>query len=311
MTRQAKAYAYGASTVLLWSTVASAFKLALRGLDPAQLLFYASLTSLVLLGAVLAFRGRLRDALRLPKGELLRSAGLGFLSPFLYYLILFRAYDLLPAQVAQPLNYTWAIVLALLSVPLLRQRITARDIAASLVCYSGVVVISLAGGRGPQGPADPVGVALALASTVVWALYWIWHTRDRRDPVEALFASFLFGTPLTLAWCVLVSRLVPQEPAALVAAVYVGVVEMGVAFVLWLSALRLSDNTSRIGNLIFVSPFLSLVFIRAVVGESIRSSTLVGLGLIVGGLLLQSLGRRGRGGMGAPASGRPPARQRG
>ena len=47
MHNQRKAYLYGLVTVLLWSTVASAFKLSLRHLDVAQLLLYASGVSIL------------------------------------------------------------------------------------------------------------------------------------------------------------------------------------------------------------------------------------------------------------------------
>jgi drug/metabolite transporter (DMT)-like permease len=67
---------------------------------------------------------------------------------------------------------------------------------------------------------------------------------------------------------------------------------MGLTFVLWLSALRLSASTARIANLIFLSPFLSLLFIHLFVGEQIVPSTLVGLALIMGGLLVQRLKAR-------------------
>jgi drug/metabolite transporter (DMT)-like permease len=70
----------------------------------------------------------------------------------------------------------------------------------------------------------------------------------------------------------------------------VGVVEMGAAFVLWLSALRLSENTAKVGNLIFISPFVSLFFIRALVGEEILPSTVMGLLLVVAGIVLQRTG---------------------
>ena len=60
MTDQKKATRYGLATVAMWSTVASAFKLALAHLTPLQLLLYASLTSrLVLAGLGLQ---RLRHA---------------------------------------------------------------------------------------------------------------------------------------------------------------------------------------------------------------------------------------------------------
>ena len=40
----------------------------------------------------------------------------------LYYLILLKAYQLLPAQVAQPLNMIWPVILVFLSVPILKQK---------------------------------------------------------------------------------------------------------------------------------------------------------------------------------------------
>jgi drug/metabolite transporter (DMT)-like permease len=77
----------------------------------------------------------------------------------------------------------------------------------------------------------------------------------------------------------------------LVGAIYVGLFEMGITFVLWLSALKLSENTAKVGNLIFISPFLSLVFIRVFVGEEILMSTLLGLALIITGLIAQQIKR--------------------
>jgi drug/metabolite transporter (DMT)-like permease len=69
----------------------------------------------------------------------------------------------------------------------------------------------------------------------------------------------------------------------------VGIFEMGITFVLWLSALKLSESTAKVGNLIFMSPFLSLVFIHFLVGEDILASTFIGLVLIISGLLMQQL----------------------
>ncbi len=67
---------------------------------------------------------------------------------------------------------------------------------------------------------------------------------------------------------------------------------MGITFVLWLNALRLSSTTAKVSTLIFFSPFLSLVFIHFFVGEDIRLSTIVGLVFIVIGNVLQQLANR-------------------
>ena len=287
MSEQRKAYLYAIGAVLLWSTVASAFKLSLRYLDYAQLLLYASVAATLFLGGVLAATRRLGRVFPCSWRECLKSAALGFLNPFLYYAVLFKAYDLLPAQVAQPLNYTWAIALALLSIPILKQRIGARDIVGGLVSYAGVLVISTGGSLLSFSVASPLGVSLALGSTVVWALYWIYNMKDGRDPAVRLFMNFVFGLPFVLIYTLVVSDVRVANPLGLVGALYVGIIEMGVAFVMWLSALRLSETTAKVGNLIFISPFVSLFFIRAFVGEEILPATVVGLVLVVAGIALQ------------------------
>lgn len=288
MQSQTKAYIYGLSTVLLWSTVASAFKITLRHMDHLQLLLYASLFSTLVLALILTVQGRLGLIFSYSKKQYLRSASLGFLNPFLYYLLLFKAYDLLPAQEAQPLNYTWAVTLALLSIPLLKQRLSINDILAVFISYSGVLVISTHGNLFDFEFSNPVGAALALISTIIWALYWIYNTKDDRDPAAGLLLNFLFGLPFVFLACVMFSSL-RVDFFGLLGALYVGVFEMGLTFVLWLLALKHSENTSKVGNLIFLSPFLSLVFIHFFVGETILPSTYIGLGLIVLGLTVQSL----------------------
>lgn len=292
MKNQQRAYLYAIATVLLWSTVASAFKITLGFLEPIQLLLYASLVSTATLGLILVLQGKTSLIFSCSGSQYLLSLKLGLLNPFFYYLILFKAYDLLPAQVAQPLNYTWALTLAYLSIPLLGQRIKTREILAGIVSYLGVVVISTRGEMLGFSTFAPLGVFLALASTVVWSLSWILGTRDDRDPVLSLMLAFLFSLPFIFFACVLFSSLTVSDPWGLVGAAYVGVFEMGITFVFWLKALKLSENTAKVGNLIFLSPFLSLVFIRFFVGEEIYASTFVGLVFIVTGLVIQGLGKR-------------------
>ena len=177
--------------------------------------------------------------------------------------------------------------MALLAVPLLGHRLTRADVVGGLVAYAGVWVIATRGDVFALEFANPAGVALALGSTVLWALYWVYSTRDSRDPLVALFCNFALGLPFVLLLCALTDGLALPAWRGLAGAVWVGVFEMGLAFALWLSALRLTRSASRIGNLIFLSPFLSLFFIRTFVGEAILSSTWIGLGLIIAGLAVQ------------------------
>lgn len=289
MKNQQKAYLFGIATVLLWSTVASAFKLSLKYLDHVQLLLYSSIISTLVLSGILIIQGRFKTIFSYSRQQYRQSLKLGFVNPFFYYLVLFKAYDLLPAQVAQPLNYTWALTMAFLSIPLLKQKIGMKEIIAGLICYSGVFIISTHGDLGNLRASNPLGVALALGSTVIWSLYWIYNTKDDRDPVASLLLNFLFGLPFIFIYCLIFSDIRVTSLQGLLGAAYVGLFEMGITFVLWLNALRLSENTAKVGYLIFLSPFLSLIFIHFLVGEDIMKSTLAGLVLIVTGLIIQQI----------------------
>lgn len=290
MKDQRRAMLFGLGAVLLWSTVATAFKLTLDYYTPLQMLLMACLTSVVVLALLLSVQGQLAGVFRLSRRQYLQSVAMGLINPCVYYLLLFGAFDRLPAQEAQPINYTWALVLAYLSVPFLGHSLRLTDILAGLVCYGGVVVIATRGNLADLTFSDPVGVALAIGTTLVWASYWILATRDRREPVTGLLLNFLFGLPFILAVTWWQDGLPPLNSGGFAGSLYVGIFEMGLAFVLWSRAMKLATNTARVSNLIFISPFLSLVFIYLILGEVILASTWIGLVLIVAGLWLQQSG---------------------
>ncbi len=289
MSKQGQAYLYGLAAVLCWSTVATAFKLTLEYFSPAQLLLCASISSWCLLGAVLCWQGKFKLLFQFNRNDGLFSFAMGLINPLLYYLVLFKAYDLLPAQEAQALNYTWALTLSLLAVPLLKQKLTAMEMIASLVCYGGVLVIATRGDVTSLNFANGLGVGLALLSTLLWSFYWILNTRDHREPVAGLFLNFTIALPFIFIYCALTGELEHLPVEGLIGATYIGVFEMGLSFILWLKAMKLTDSTAKISKLIFISPFISLLLISAILKESILISTFYGLGLILIGLALHQI----------------------
>lgn len=287
MQQQQRAYLYGLSAVLAWSTVATAFKISLAHLTPAQLVFYASAVSCTVLLAVLAAQRRLGELAPALRRDWRRSLLLGAVNPFVYYLVLFQAYALLPAQEAQAINYTWALTMTLLAIPLLRQTPHKHDLLAALICYSGVLVIATRGQVLELNFSNGAGLAYALGSTLLWAGYWLCNAKDQREPVLGLALNFGCSLPLSALWLWAGDGFGPLNATALLGAAYVGVFEMGLTFVAWLLAMKLTTSTARIANLIFLAPLLSLLLIHLFVDETIYPSTMGGLALILGGLLLQ------------------------
>jgi drug/metabolite transporter (DMT)-like permease len=230
----------------------------------------------------------------LQRRDWLWSAFLGMLNPFLYYLVLLRAYDLLRAQEAGTLNYIWPLVLVLLSIPMLKQRISLPSIFAILISFAGILVISLHPDRvsHPDGVADPVGVLLAIGSAFLWALYWIFNLKDPREAVSKLFLNFCFGTMYAGIYILFSGGFRLPVWQGLAGGIYIGLFEMGITFVLWLNALKYSATTAKVSNLIYLSPFISLIFIYFTVGETILPSTVIGLSLIVAGIGMQQYLKR-------------------
>lgn len=282
---EARAVVYALVTVALWSTVASAFNLSLRHVSPLELLLFSSLFATLMLGGIVVATGRHGELHDWTRADYVRSAALGGLNPALYYLLLFEAYDRLPAQEALLLNFAWPLVLVVLSVVLLRQKIHRLAVASLLVSFCGVAMIATRGDLLSMRLDNPVGVSLALASTVVWAVYWIYSSHDRRDSVNRLFCNFSFGSAYLVVYCLIVGGVALPSLPGLAGSLYVAAFEMAVAFVFWLQALKLARHAAQVGSLVYLTPFLSLIMIHFVVGEELYPSTLLGLVLIVGGIV--------------------------
>ncbi len=287
MTSHKKAYTFALIAVFFWSTAGSAFKISLNFFHPYELLFLASFISFLALLSLFLWRNKLNIKNLTTLSHFKKSALLGFLNPFMYYVILFWAYSILPAQEAMALNYLWPVTLVLLSIPILKQRLSLISLLAILMSFAGTVLIGIRGDFSSFRLSDPLGVFLAVGSSLVWALYWILNVRDNREELGKLVLNFAFGTFYILILMLFMKPSLSYAWQGFTGAAYIGFFEMGFTFFFWLLALKYSDTTARVSNLIFLSPFLSLLFIRITVGEKILVSTFTGLLLIISGVLIQ------------------------
>ena len=292
MNSNSKAYFYAGLSVLLWSTVATSFKLALHEYDFIQLIFYASLVTVLLLFLIIVIQKKTHLIFKQTKQQWRYSLLMGLLNPIGYYLVLFKAYSLLPAQVAQPLNMIWPITLALLSVPLLKQKIGWFSFIALIISFAGVLIISSQGGFDGFKSTNPFGVLLAVGSSILWSLYWIFNVRDKRDEVIKLFLNFVFGILYLLPVVFLFSSFQINPGISLVAVIHTGIFEVGITYIIWLKAMTLTTSNAKIGNVAFFTPFLSLIFIHFVLKETIYVTTFIGLIFIISGVLVQQIDQR-------------------
>ena len=287
LNNQSKAYLFAGIAIFFWSTVASAFKLSLEHLEPIQLVLYSTLFSICVLFIIVLYQGKLNLIGSFSRSDLIKCVLLGFLNPCLYYIILFKGYDALPAQEAMVINFSWPVMLVILSIPILKQKIDIKSFLSIIVCYFGVIVIATNGDIFSMQFENPFGVFLMLISTVIWSLFWLFNTKNSNDSLVSLFLIFLFSFPFILLFVLLTNSFLIPSFKGLMGSIYIGCFEMGISLVLWQIALKTSTTVSRVASLVFITPFLSLIILHFVLGEKIIISTIIGVVLICTGLILQ------------------------
>lgn len=284
---QSLAVRFALLAIFLWSTVASAFKIALGLAQPIQILVFSSFVSLVALLLIRHFSKETSPLISEFKRYPVRFALAGFINPVVYYLVLFEAYDFLPAQIAQTINYTWGIVLALLAAPILKQKLSKYDLIGLFICYLGVVILITRLDFDAGLQFNQTGLILALLSTILWASYWLLTAKIQTPPITALSISFLCASPWLIAITLMHYTEFDFSFTTFASTIYIGLFEMSVSFVFWLMAIKYASNTAQISSLIYLSPFLSLILIYFLVGEAIYPTTLLALIVICVGLFIQ------------------------
>jgi drug/metabolite transporter (DMT)-like permease len=289
MEKTKQSYIYAGLAIFFWSTIPTVFKLCLSELSVLPMLTIASVTATLALLVILILQKKTGLLKSNSPGDFANSALLGLLNPFLYYLLLLHAYQLLPAQVAQPLNMIWPIILVFLSVPLLKQKIKGRSFIALFISFIGVYIISSQGNLFKPHHADIKGVLLAIGSSFFWALFFVLNVKDKRDEAVKLFLNFLFGSFYLIA-AMIITDAWPENIRfkGIATSVYIGLFEMGITFFFWLKALQMSATTDKVSNLVYLAAFLSLIFVHFILHEPVFYTTPAGLLLIISGILIQN-----------------------
>ncbi len=203
--------------------------------------------------------------------------------------MLFKAYSLLPAQSALILNYSWAIVLTLMAAVFLHQKLKLYNILAITVSFFSLAYVAFRGDFTSFQFDNPNGIIIAISTSFVWSAFFILNVKDTLESSIRLMLNFFFGFIYTLIYMILFSNFSSINLSAILGSAYIGLFEMGITFLLWLNALKLSRNTSIISNIIFVSPIISLILISLILKEPIYSSSIIGLSLIIISIVVQNI----------------------
>lgn len=287
-----KNYLYAAITVVLWATLATAVKLVLKDIPSFEALAVSSTFAFVFLLILNIINGSIKEMKAYRPKDHLMITGLGFLGLFMYSALYYFGIDELGSQEACILNYLWPMMIVIFACIILKERLTVRKVAAMIMSFAGIVVLTLGQGEGASGN-RLLGIAACVAAAVCYGLFSVLNKKLSLSQGVAMMWFWL-----TTAVCSFAASLIFESPQpisgwAWTGLAWLGVVVNAVAYLLWAIALKNSEDSAKIANLAYLVPFLSIILSAIVLKEQITVSAVLALILIVGGILLQSINYKG------------------
>jgi drug/metabolite transporter (DMT)-like permease len=286
MSRDRLAYLFVATAAILWGTSSAVQKLLLKDMNSLQVLLYSSLFATAGLFVLCVAMRKIHIIKTYRLKDYAIFAGMGFIGVFLYYAFLLEATALMPAQEAFIINYLWPIMVVVFAIIILKEKLTVRKSVAMLLSFIGVTIV-VSRGNFSLMQFDNAGAALAVLAAVSYGLFSVLTKKLDYDRFTSTMFYYLFSFIFTLIGVSLFSSIPHVAGVQILGLLWLGIFTSGIAFIAWFFALKFGDVT-KVSNMIFITPFISLVFIRLLVGEQILASSILGLTIIVASIVLQA-----------------------
>lgn len=272
--------------ILLWASIPVVTKKILVELDNLQMLFYSTILSTLVLGILVIFQKKVRDFKEYDRKQYGAMFMLGFLGNYLYYVFLYGALKRTTASEGFILAYTWPILVLILSFVILKEDVTLKKIVGILISFTGIIIITTKGSMLELNLTSLTGDVLALCGALVFALFSVLGKKYNFDKTISVFIYFFIASIFIVPTVLIFSEFVLPSTKVLPWIIYNGIFVNGISYIFWFKALE-HGETHIISNLLYLTPFISLIYISIFLNEKILLSSVIGLVVIVSGVLSQ------------------------
>lgn len=274
--------------ILLWGSTASISKLLLKDLDNLQVMFFTSLFATIALFFISLSQGKINIIKQYKIKDYFTFMYMGFFGVFLYGYFFYGALIRLPAQEAYIINYLWPIMIVILASIILKEKFTLQKLMALCISFIGITVVATKGNFINFSLGDMKGILFAISGAISYGLFSVLGKKINYESVTSMMFYYLFACIITF----IINFNIPAISIyQFIGLLWLGIFTYGLAYVFWFLALKYED-TAQMSSLMFLTPFISLVYIHFFIGERILLSSVIGLIIIILGILIQSIGRR-------------------
>lgn len=273
----------GGLAVLLWASLALLTRLA-GDIPPFQLVAMAfALAFLLAIGKWLIRSENPASFLRQPVPVWMVGVGGLFGFHFLYFVALRAA----PAVEANLINYSWPLLIVLLSALAPGERLRWWHVAGAVMGLAGTVLL-VAGGEVAFSAEHVLGYVAAFGSALTWAVYSVVNRRFGHVPTDAV-GGFCGATALLalLAHLAFEYTVIPEGAASWIFVLLLGAGPVGAAFFFWDYGTKHGDIRA-LGAAAYAAPLLSTLLLLAAGFGRPTPQIILATILIAGGAALAS-----------------------
>ncbi len=271
--------------VALWALIPVVSKMGQTTLDNHQFLFWSSLVSVIVLGLTAFFSGTIGEIKHFGFKDLCYLFFLGLLGTYIYYLFLYLGYSQAMGMEVLVVQYTWPILIVILSIFILKERLTHRKIMAIMLGFTGVIIVLTKGDFQSIHASNISVIVLVGAGSFCFALFSVLSKGINKEPLGVTIIYFIAACIASFLSMLYYSKFAIPSLAEIVPVLLNGILVNGFSYVFWLVALK-STQASYLVPFTFITPVLSAIYLILFFDEPIVP--VYGIGLIcviLGGLV--------------------------
>jgi len=285
MTSKTKAIIYVLICVGLWALIPVVSKLGQANLDNHQFLFWSSLVSFIAFIIATVAVKQSKTFLTYKGKDWLNAISLGFLGTYLYYILLYFGYANAQGLEVLVIQYSWPIFIVLLSIFILKEKLTIKRLLAVLFGFIGVFLVLTKGNFSNIHLENFSVDVLVIIAALSFALFSVLSKKVHLEAYTMITIYFLTATIASFVSMLWLSEFVFPTKDALIPILINGIFVNGYSYIFWIKALKESE-ASFVAPFVFLTPVIASFYLIVFFKEPFLPIYAFGLlAVIIGGLL--------------------------
>ena len=273
--------------VALWGLIPVVARLGQSTLDNHQFLFWSSLVSFLVLFFNASVTGEVAGLKTFGWKDWLFILFLGLLGTYIYYLFLYLGYARAKGLEVLVIQYTWPIFIVVLSLFILREKLTARKAMAIVLGFLGVATVLTRGEFQAFDVSNPSVILLVAAGAFCFALFSVLSKTVKKPPVLVVSLYFLAALLASFFSMLFFSGFALPSLNEVPPVLLNGLLVNGYSYIFWKKAL-LATEASYLAPYTYLAPVFSAFYLVIIFDEPFLLAYAAGLGFIVAGGLINS-----------------------